>query len=56
VSLGAMTSILDFGAEVAYRFSKDQLVSLNYDSDALVFNQQNVRYFNTLMINSAWEF
>lgn len=55
-SLGGMTSILDLGAEIAYRFSKDQLISLNYDSDALVFNQQNVRYFNTLMINSAWEF
>jgi hypothetical protein len=55
-TLGGMTSVLDFGAEIAHRISKDVLLSLNYDSDALVFNQQNVRYFNTLMINSAWEF
>lgn len=54
-ALGGLTSALDFGAEIAHHFSKDVIISLNYETDALIFNQQNVRYFNSLLVKSGWE-
>ncbi|MBU0502384.1 MAG: hypothetical protein KJ811_03950 [Candidatus Margulisbacteria bacterium] len=52
--LGALTSALDFGLEIAYDYSPDKMLSLNYESDALVFNQENVRYFNSLTVKNGW--
>ncbi|OGC03151.1 hypothetical protein A2276_07050 [candidate division WOR-1 bacterium RIFOXYA12_FULL_43_27] len=53
--LGALSSAMDYGAEISYSLSPDSTVSLDYEGDALFFNQSYARYFNSLVLKSGWK-
>lgn len=52
--LGALSSAMDYGAEVTYVLFPGSVVSLNYDGDALFFNQSYARYFNSIVLKNGW--
>ncbi len=52
--IGAPTSLFDYGIGAIYSFSPDSFLSLNYEGDALVFNQAHVRYSNLITLKSGW--
>ena len=51
---GSLTSAMDYSLKVAYSYAPNTVLSLNYQGDAFVFNQENIRYFNSVTVENGW--